>query len=75
MFPAVPFYPFVGEGSPTKIDYRQKGTLSLTSLLEDLRQIWPGGPVCGSLLRRDGPGGGWPIAGLEHGEGGELCAH
>ena len=27
---------FFWEGSPTKIDYRQKGTLSLTSLLEDL---------------------------------------
>ena len=27
---------FFGKGSPTKIDYRQKGTLILTSLLEDL---------------------------------------
>ena len=27
---------FGGEGSPTKIDYRKKGTLTLTSLLEDL---------------------------------------
>ena len=26
----------LGEGSPTKIDYRTKGTLILTSLLEDL---------------------------------------
>ena len=38
--PVVPFYPFfgrVGEGSPTKIDYRKKvGTRILTSLLEDL---------------------------------------
>ena len=25
--PVVPVYPFVGEGSPTKIDYRKKGTL------------------------------------------------
>ena len=34
--PVVPFYPFVGEGSPTKIDYRKKvGTLILTSLLEE----------------------------------------
>ena len=32
----MPFYPFFGEGSPTKIDYRKKGTLILTSLLEDL---------------------------------------
>ena len=28
-------YPFWGEGSPTKIDYRKRGTLILTSLLED----------------------------------------
>ena len=28
--------PFFGEGSTTKIDYREKGTLILTSLLEDL---------------------------------------
>ena len=34
--PVVPFYPFLGEGSPTKIDYRKKVTLILTSLLEDL---------------------------------------
>ena len=31
-----PSSPFLGEGSPTKIDYRKKGTLILTSLLEDL---------------------------------------
>ena len=30
--------PFLGEGSPTKIDYRKKGTLILTSLLEDLEK-------------------------------------
>ena len=34
--PVVPFYPFSGEGSPTKIDYSKKGTLILTSPLEDL---------------------------------------
>ena len=34
--PVVPFYVFWGEGSPTKIDYRKKGSLSLASLLEDL---------------------------------------
>ena len=34
--PVVPFYPFLGEGSSTKIDYLKKGTLILTSLLEDL---------------------------------------
>ena len=27
---------FWGEGSPTKLGYREKGTLILTSLLEDL---------------------------------------
>ena len=33
--PAVPFYRFfLGEGSPTKIDYRKMGTLILTSLLD-----------------------------------------
>ena len=32
----VDLHPFLGEGSPTKIDYRKKGTLILTSLLEDL---------------------------------------
>ena len=30
--------PCLGEGSPTKIDYRKNGTLSLASLLEDL--VW-----------------------------------
>ena len=35
--PRCPFYPFLAEGSPTKIDYRQKsGTCVLSSLLEDL---------------------------------------
>ena len=34
--PVVPFYPFLGEGSPTKIDYRKTSTLIPTSLLEDL---------------------------------------
>ena len=32
----VPFYPFFGEGSTTKIDYRKMATDILTSLLEDL---------------------------------------
>ena len=35
----MPFYPFFGEGSPTKIDYREKGTLILNSLLEDLVEV------------------------------------
>ena len=30
--------PLLGEGSPTKIDYRKQGTLILTSLLEVLLQ-------------------------------------
>ena len=30
------FYPFLGEGSPTKIDFRKKGTLIVSFLLEDL---------------------------------------
>ena len=34
--PVVPFYPFLGEGSPTKTDYGKKGTLILTTLLEVL---------------------------------------
>ena len=34
--PVVPFYTFSGQGSPTNIDYRRKGTLILTSPLEDL---------------------------------------
>ena len=34
----VPFYPCLGEGSPTKIDFQKKNghQLILTSLLEDL---------------------------------------
>ena len=32
----VPFPPFFGEGSPAKTDYRKKGALILTSLLEKL---------------------------------------
>ena len=36
--PVVPFYPFLGEGFPIKIDYSKKGTLILPSLLEDLEE-------------------------------------
>ena len=32
----MPFYPFLGEASTTKIDYRKKSTLTLSSQLEDL---------------------------------------
>ena len=42
-FPVVPFYRFFffffGGGSPNKIDYREKGTLILTSLQEDLGNL------------------------------------
>ena len=35
--PVVPFSPlFLGRGSPIKIDYRKKGTLIRTSLVEEL---------------------------------------
>ena len=33
----MPFYRFWGGFPPTRIDYRKKGTLILTSLLEDLK--------------------------------------
>ena len=33
--------PVLGEGSPTKIDYRKKGTLVLISLPEDLVHVEP----------------------------------
>ena len=33
------FYHSLGEGCPTKIDYRTKGSLILTSLLEDLARL------------------------------------
>ena len=39
----MPFYLFVfcfgGKGSPTKVDYRRKGSLIRTSLLEGLRKF------------------------------------
>ena len=44
----MPFHPFLGEGSPTKIDYRKTvGTLIRTSLLEDLaiRFLSPTAPL------------------------------
>ena len=37
----MPFYPFLGRVSPTTIDYRKRGTLILTSLLEDLENVGP----------------------------------
>ena len=39
--PPVSHQPFLGEGSPTKIDYGKKGTRILTSLLEDLGVLFP----------------------------------
>ena len=47
----MPFYPFLGEGSPTQIDYRKKGTLILTSPLEDLHEPGLRGPSYGGWLR------------------------
>ena len=43
--PVVPFCPFWGEGSPTKIDCRKKGTLIPTSPLSDL--VYGGWPFYG----------------------------
>ena len=44
---------FLGEGSPTKIDYRTKGALILTSLLEDLVSVWMHAlPFLGAWLKR-----------------------
>ena len=40
---------FLGEGSPTQMDYRKKGTLILTSLLEDLDCCFGGAQPCDSL--------------------------
>ena len=39
MSPSSTLLPFLGEGSPTKIDYGKKGTLILSSLLEDLDHV------------------------------------
>ena len=39
--PSSALSPFLGEGSPTKIDCRKKGTLILASLLEDLVVLGP----------------------------------
>ena len=44
--PSSSLLPFFGEGSPTKIDYRKKGTLILTSLLEDLDKLNNKEPHC-----------------------------
>ena len=51
--PVVPFYYFLKEGSPTKIDYRKRTkqrTLTLTSLLEDLVGVLNVGRVFGVVL-------------------------
>ena len=47
--PVAPFCPFLGQGSPTKIDYTKKGTLILASLLEDL--VFYLRLLCGSISR------------------------
>ena len=49
--PVVPFLPYSGEGSPTKIDYPKKGTLVITSLLEDLATI-QGNGITGHVRAR-----------------------
>ena len=45
----MPFHPFLGEGSPTKID-RKKGTLILTSLLKNLDSFSCSFPMFGGSL-------------------------
>ena len=42
----------LGEGSPTKIDFamQKMGALILTSLLEDLEELWKVAVVCKKLL-------------------------
>ena len=61
--PVVPFHFFLGEGSPTKIDYRRKGTL----LLEDLETFRSraGGQGSAEILRAAPPA---RIARRERGE-------
>ena len=50
--PVVRFYPFLGESSPNRLDYRKKGTLIPTSLLEDLVTVLPHGlPHCSRQSR------------------------
>ena len=46
---------FFGEGSPTKIDYRKKATLVLSSLLEDLVRYHRRGTVGPKILWRPTP--------------------
>ena len=54
----MPFYPFLGEGSRTKIDYSKKGTLVLTSLLEeDVRQLSGQQHTCPKRMDQIGPFG------------------
>ena len=45
----VPFCPFLGEGSPTKIDCKEKGTLIRTSLPEDLSNFVSSRIISGGL--------------------------
>ena len=48
----MPLYPFLGEGSPTKLDYRRKGTLP-ASLLEDLEMEETHEPALSALAPRE----------------------
>ena len=56
--PVVPFCPFLGEGSPTKIGYRTKGTLFVTSLLDDL-VMCPAKPPVRVRTGQDPPRTSW----------------
>ena len=53
----MPFSPFLGEGSPTKIDDRKKCTLILSSLLEDLVEAPKSEPVQTAAQLVAGAGG------------------
>ena len=60
--PSSALLPFFGEGSHTKIDYRKKGTLLLTSLLEDLGGLFQGKPpgkatILAGPIPKNGPTG------------------
>ena len=64
--PSSALFPFFGEGSPIKIDCRKKGSLFLTSLLEDLDRFFQFSMYQRSILSVSFLGTGWlwvPIAG------------
>ena len=59
----MPFYHFSGEGSPTSLDCRKKGTLIRTSLLEDRGQV-----TFATNLFFSWPPEGWVLHSLHHAE-------